>query len=268
MFVTPFRLSPLHTAERSLDAEHFERIANDPSVRSLLGGDGPIVLGPTEQTPNGIVTDTQNFCFKTPNGAFLLWAIGAGRYDVHSLFLPDGRGVEAAQAMGEVAAYMFTHTDCLEGRTTVPAGNAAAGALALRGGFERRFKLEHMPWRNDGTTVQASFLSLTLEKWALTDVGNEVAGHWFHEALERAKQKAGSTRPVHADEPVHDYMAGAAIRMILGGQVDKAINFYNAWAMTAHYATIRLLSKKPVVIDVVDAVIEARPGGMVILTCR
>jgi len=256
-----FPACPLVTAERSFDVEHFERVANDPSVRPFIGGDGDVVL-------KDIVTDPQNFCFKTANGAFLLWALGAGRYDVHSLFLPDGRGLEASQAMWEVAAYMFTHTDCLEGRTTVPEGNAAAGALAMRGGFERRFKLERMPWRNDGTTVKANFLSLTLEKWALTDNGNHVAGDWFHEALERAKVDAGSQQPVHADEPVHDYMAGAAIRMILGGQVDKAINFYNAWAMTAHYATIRLLSKKPVVIDVVDAVIEARPGGMVILSCR
>jgi hypothetical protein len=170
-------------------------------------------------------------------------------------------------AMREVAAYMFTHTDCLEGRTTVPEHHAGAMVLAKRGGFEVRFELRQMPWTSAGT-IQAAFLSLTLEKWALTDLDNRAAGDWFHDGLVAAKEAHGSERPVHPDEPVHDAMAGAAIRMILGGQVDKAINFYNAWALTTRYAPITLLSKKPVVIDIGDAIIEARPGGMVILTCR
>jgi len=266
MHVYPFS-APLVTARRSMNVEHFNAVANHDSVRAGLGGDGPIELGPTKENPAGIVTDLKNYSFETAHGGFILWSLGYGRYDVHSLFTPEGRGQEAQRAMAEVAAYMFTHTDCTEGRTTVPEGNTGAGALAIRGGFERRFELERMPW-TAGETTKAAFLSLTLEKWALTAPIALDAGRWFHQQLDAAKTAARSDRPTHADEAVHDRMAGAVVLMVRGGQAEKAVAFYRTWAMTAHYATITLLSKRPVVIDLVDAVIEASEDGMEILTCR
>lgn len=259
----PFPASPLSIAARSMDVAHFDRIANDPDVRpSLGGGDVPIDLAKAG------ALEVRNYAFKTTNGGFLLWALGSGRYDVHSLFLPAGRGPEACAAMREVSAYMFTHTDCTEGRTTVPEGNSAAMALALRGGFEKRFELERMPWTPEGGTVKATFLALTLEKWALTSQAAKVAGHWFHDCLSAAKDQAGSMQPIHPDEAVHDAMVGAVVLMTLGGQAAKAVAFYNAWALTTRYAPIALISKAPVVIDLVDAVVEAGANHMEILLCR
>lgn len=250
----------LRTVSRSMDAAHFNAIANHDAVRPTLGGDGPMELRP-------VIENARNYAFATPHGGFLLLDCGSGRYDVHSLFLPEGRGREAMDAMREVAAYMFTHTDCTEGLTTVPEGHVGALALATRGGFEQTHVLDHFPWRTDAT-VKASCLSLTLQRWALTSTATLAAGRWFHEVLEHAKIAARSARPVHADEPAHDRFAGAAVLLARGGQVDKAVAFYNMQALRMRYATIALLSKKPATIDVGDAVVEATEDGMAVLLCR
>ena len=65
---------------------------------------------------------------------FLVVAVGSGFYEVHSLFLPEGRGREALRASREATDVMFTATDCLELRTTVPHRNrSAAGCMTPNG---------------------------------------------------------------------------------------------------------------------------------------
>lgn len=255
---------PLELAKRSLNGDHFQRVANDPAVRPSLGGDTPIKL-------KVIIDDVRNnYAFETKHGGFLLWGLGAKRYDVHSLFLPAGRGEEALKAMAETAAYMFTRTDCVEGRTMIPQGNHAARVLAERASFQLAFSLEHYPWTTD-RTVRADFLTLTLERWALTAHGPLAAGRWFHDCLEKEKQAAGSSAPVHPDEETHDRIAGATVMMVFGGQPEKAIEFYNGWALTTRYAPIVQLTKpgaRPCVFDIGDAIIEARSDGMEVILCR
>lgn len=250
----------LETVKRSRNVEHFDRVANHDSVRPHLGGDGELKLAV-------VMDNLQNYAFETPHGGYILLDCGAGRYDVHSFFLPEGRGHEALVAMREVSAYMFTHTDCTEGRTTVPQGNEGAFVLAKRGGFELRFELERMMWRPaEGKTIRASFLALTLEKWALTSLAALDAGRWFHQQLDAAIAGA-----LHPDEAVHDRMVGAAVLMTRNGQPEKAVAFYNAWALTAGYAPITIASRRfarPIVLDVVSALLEVTEDGMEILLCR
>lgn len=245
-----------------MDVEHFNRVANHESVRPRIGGDGPMELKP-------VIDNLANYAFKTEHGGFILLDCGSGRFDVHSIFLPEGRGKEAYDAMANVAEYMFTRTGCVEGRTTIAAEGNAGGALALakRGGFEQRFDLEKMPWKA-GTTTKAVFMALTLEKWALTSPTALEAGRWFHSKLEAEKVASGSAAHVHPEETVHDRMVGAALLMVHGGQPEKAVAFYNVWALMSGYAPIALLTKRPVVIDVVDAIIEATADDMEILRCR
>jgi hypothetical protein len=251
----PIDLTPL-AMRRSLDVAHFNGIANDPSVRPTLGGDGPMDLRP-------VIENLRNFAFKTPHGGYVLLDCGSGRYDVHSFFLPEGRGKEAMDAMREVAAYMFMRTDCTEGRTTIPEGNTGAAALATRGGFEPRFTLDRMVWKANETT-SAVFMALTLEKWMLTSPLPLAAGQWFHRQLDAVKSTA-----LHPDEAVHDRMAGAVVLLTRCGQHEKAVAFYNAFALAANYATISLASRtRPIVLDIVDALIEVTEDGMEILTCR
>lgn len=250
----------LSTIHRSMDGVRWNEIANHESVRPFLGGDGPLELSAIVEAPT-------NFAFATPNGGYILWALGSGRYDVHSLFLPDGRGEEARRAMQQVETFMFSRTDCTEGRTTIAEDNRAAKALALDGGFEKRFELQRMPW-SEGVTKRAEFFALTLERWALTAEQTRRVGQWFHDCLSCVKGETGSTLEIHEDEFVHTRMAGAAALLIHGGQVEKAVAFYNMWALATHYQPITLLSKRPAVIDVGDAIIQANPTNLEIVQCR
>jgi hypothetical protein len=243
-----------------MDAGHFTRIANDPSVRPWLGGRGPIDFTP-------ILEDPANLAFASPHGGIVAVALGSGRYDIHTLFLEAGRGREALETARAVSQFLFTRTDCLEGRTTVPALNRAGRGLALRVGFERRFD-SLLPW-TDGDRIEAGFFSLTLERWALTAPSTAAVGAAFHAELARAKREVGSTLPAHPDDPVHDRMVGAAALLVVGGQAEKGVRFYNVWAQCAQYAPITLVRAHPPILDVVDAVVTVTTvGSFEVLRCR
>lgn len=253
---------PSLAVSRSRDVAHFNAVANDPDVRPLLGGEGPIDL-------TTVLPDPAHFAFQSPHGGFVLCALGQGRYDVHSLFRPAGRGAEAMDAMRSTALYMFTRTDCVEGRTTVPVENLPARALARAAGFDLLFMMP-VPWTAT-ERKQASFWSLSIERWALTAPETLAAGTWFHEQLERAKALHGATVAPHVDDPIHNRMVGAAVLMCRSGQATKAVRFYNAFASQTRYAPVTLLGDPglgPALLDTGDAVIEVTPEGMEILECR
>ena len=243
---------------RTLDATSLTAIANHPDVRPFLGGTAVLDLA-------ALVEDPANITMETAHGGLICIAIGAGRYDVHTLFLPEGRGGEAYDAMCVMADYMFSVTDCTEGRTTVPSMNRGAALAARRAGFELRYTSE-LPWGDSSTA--AEFLALTIERWALRSPMTLALGQWFHETLTEAKKAARSAQPAHADDPVHDHIVGAVGAMARGGQPEKAVRFYNVWAACARYAPIQLLRAHPIIIDVQDAIVEWSGTELEVLRCR
>ena len=58
---------------------------------------------------------------------------------------------------------------------------------------------------------------------------------------------------VHEDDVVHNQYVGATIEMIRGGQVVKAIAFYNRWAVMSNYKKISVVSENPLIIDIDEA---------------
>lgn len=242
---------------RSMDVAHFNQVANDPQVRPWLGGEGPLDL-------TAIVTDPESVAFATAHGGFLCVAQGFSRFEVHSLFLPDRPGGETLHAMREGLDYMFTETHCVELVTKIPQTNRAAAALAGRAGFETRFTAALSPQDPQPT----EYAVLSLDRWAVRSPWAKAMGHWFHDALTDAKTKTGSTFAVHPDDAVHDAMAGATVAMVHAGQVSKAVTFYNQWARWAGYAPIALLRERPVILDIHDAILEARATELEVLRCR
>ncbi len=244
---------------RTMDARHANTVANHPDVRPFLGGDGPIDL-------SAGFADPVNLAFNSPHGAMFCRAIGDGVYDIHSLFLPEGQGKEAHETMRAVAAYMFTKTDGIEGRTIVPVENRAAAIAARREGFRPLFSTRIL-WTG-GVKVDAEVFSLSIDSWAL---GCDEAAEWgerFHRELTAAKTAAGSRLPVHDDDPVHDRMVGATVMMLQAGNAQKAVSFYNVWAGSCGYAPIGIVRSRPLVIDVQDAIVEVTREGMEVLLCR
>lgn len=243
--------------QRTMDPSHLNAVANHPDVRPRLAGEGELDLTP-------LVEDVNNVAYVTPHGGFVVVAVGYARYEVHSLFLPSAPGGHTVRAMKAARDDIFSRTDCLELVTKVREGNRPAAALAQLADFEPRFSSAFSP--HDATPT--TFLGLTIDRWALRSSLPGQMGHWFHQSLTDAKQRAGSGLPVHPDDPIHDAMAGAAVLMLRDGQARKAVSFYNAWARWAGYGTIQLLRDLPTVLDIGDAIIEAHDGRMEVLLCR
>lgn len=249
----------MQTVRRTMVATHINAVSNHPDVRSALGGDG--VLDVT-----ALVSAPGNLAFVSEHGAIVCVGLGSGHYDVHTMFLPDGRGREARAAVVEMLDYMFMKTDCVELRTSVPEDNVAAAAASKHHGFEMLYR-GRLPWTG-GTTVNADFFALSLTRWASRSVAASKYGAWFHQELASAKLDHGSDRHVHDDDPTHDSMVGAAAMMIMSDNVEKGVRFYNVWAGSAGYRSVELLRVRPAVLDIHDAIVEIQPAGMEILQCR
>ena len=246
--------------KRSLNPAPFNAIANHPDVRPWLGGEGPLDLG-------AIVANPAKVPFLHEQGGFICHKIGDGRYEVHSLFLPEGRGGEAVACMREGMVFMFCATDCVELVTKCPDGNGAALGIARVGGFQEQFRRERC-WAFQGDMVGVSHQALSLQRWITRSNECLDRGRWFHEKLEAAKIAKDSNRPIHEDDEAHDRAVGASVLMALAQNPRKAVWAYNRWAVFAGYAPITLLSEAPPVIDVVDAVVAPRGEDMEVMLCR
>jgi hypothetical protein len=235
---------------RTLDAAGFNKIANHPEVRPWIGGEGEIDLTDT-------IADLRNHALQIDGGGFLLLARDQGVYEVHSLFLPEARRRSLA-AMRSGMEYMFVETDAFRLVTQVPDSHRAAAALALRGGFKEWFRLEH------SALGPSSFVSVELDGWIQGHSAFDAAGDWFHDKLREAKGT-----DLHADDAAHTRAVGAAVRMIFAGNAGKGVAAYNRWAVCAGYAPVQILSAAPLVVDVVDAVVQiGEDGDMAILSVR
>jgi len=116
---------------RSFDAQFFNRVVNDPAVHryASLG----LISGPLDVTE--LVLDPNNYLLATEHGGFLGIDRGNGTYEVHTMFLPEGRGKEVKEAAHEAVRYMFTLTPCDRLITHVTLDNRPAELMAKWLGF-------------------------------------------------------------------------------------------------------------------------------------
>jgi len=239
--------------KRTMYADHLNAVANDPSVASGAQIDLTAVL-----------SNPANVAFENEHGGFIFIKDEAARYELHTLFLPEGRGAAVLPNAAEAFRRMFIETDCMEIITKVAGSNRAADMMARRAGFRPIFT-RTAAWV-DGSDL--TFFVMTFDDWRARDGEVALAGHAFHHLLEGAKARTGSTHDNHADDEAHDRAAGAASLMVLAGNAPKAVWAYNRWARFAGYQTIELQAVQPPVIDVRDAVLGVREGKLEVLFCR
>ena len=244
-------------SKRTMNPAGLNAVANDPSVRPWLGGEGALDF-------SQFASDPANVLWEGEGGGFVVLKHEPGLYEVHTLFLPSARGAAAVETSREGLRYMFLATDCVELLTKCPADNPAAIGFARDAGFQLKFTRKG-GWK-DG--VDLYFYSLSFDRWVGRDEVMKLSGEAFHAELERVKAQAGSPLPTHPDDEAHDRTAGAAVEMVRAGNVRKAVWLYNRWARFAGYASIDLLSESPPVIDVRDAIVTVRDGSMEVLLCR
>lgn len=220
--------------ERTFDASFINEVANDPSVRPYIADEtGTIDLSPQ-------VEDRDNVCLIGKHGAFVCFKYFEGYYEVHTMVLQRGRGAWAREFAIAGAHYMFTRTPCLEILTRVPERHKAARQLTEFMDFILRPIDSECKW--NGMQMQCDVYSLTIQDWSLRP--NELLverGVEFHRWLnEQVKEGVP-----HADSYWHNKIVGTCLEMIDGGQVAKAVAWYNRCALAARHETIELLSMEP-----------------------
>jgi hypothetical protein len=253
---------------RSFDAREFNRILNDPAVY-------PFVTLPHLKTLDAspLVDDPRNFLLMADGGGIIFHCLDAGVYEVHTAFLKPDReklsqqGPHIRNACLEAYRFMFTHSDCVELLTKIPAHNRAATIFAPLVGWTKEYQREAV-WPTPDGNVGLSYWSLRYDDWVRKTPDLMSAGRWFHDRLEQECERLGHTLPHHDDDAAHDLHVGSAVEMIYGGQTEKAVILYNRWARFAGYGLIALLCKNPLLIDIGDALIEILPETFKVLKCR
>lgn len=240
---------------RTMEAVFLNEVANHPSVRPRLGGLGLLDLAPLIENP-------ANVTLVAEGGGWIFVAMIPGIYEVHTLFLPHGRGRKFVQAAAHGFRYMFTQTDCLEIVTKCPDDNPGASIASYHLGFRERFRREDA-WVPG---VGVSYRVFSIDDWFVRDAECAHEGHEFHTMIEVAKRQMDSSLAAHPHDRAHDQAVGAAILMAKAGRIDKGMGFYNRWSIFAGYATIETVG--PNAVDVGDAIVEIGDGKLRVLKCR
>lgn len=236
--------------ERIFDGETINRIVNDPSVYPWVRGacEGHLDLSP-------LLKDERHVCLMDRFGGCLFTQQSPGLYEVHTQFLPEGRGAKALSVVHEALRYMFTRTDAVEIWTRCPKGNLAARALSRAiGGREEM--IVKQGWVQDGKVIPAAIFSLTIQEWMKTAPGLVEVGKWFHERLEEEWHLLGLTEAFHEDDDSHNRFVGACVEMVRSGQPHKGAIFYNRVAAMEGKHPIRVIGIDPVVIDIGQVCLE------------
>lgn len=246
---------------RETDAHWLNRVVNDPSVYENVRGyhQGRLDLSEALHKP-------QNVLLSGEHGCIIFDCQMPGLYEAHTTVLPAGRGAWTLEMVNEALRWMFCKTDAIEIFTRVPKGNLAARALvrAIHGTFEFRRK---DGWVKDNDPIPADMFSIDFKQWARTAPGLPERGAWFHHRLEEEYTRLGRKEPSHDDDAVHDRYVGAAVEMILGGQPDKGVLFYNRWALMAGYQPVSIVAREPLTINIADALIIVRGDDFWVPAC-
>jgi hypothetical protein len=248
---------------RETDARHLNAVANHPAVLPFvsLPGQDAIDLAP-------VVADRRNIALACEGGGFVCVWQEPGIYEVHSLFLPEARGVGARAAAREAIHGMFLQGDAMELLTKVPVGNVRAEALARRCGFRLDFEREGAwVWRGQSAAVRYYALRYPDYVAAYAD-DLEAHGRWFHDKLDVEEARRGIVNE-HPEDRAHHIHAGAVVRMILSGQVAKGVVLYNRWARFAGYDPISVVSTDPLVVDVGSGILlTPSSDGFEVVPCQ
>lgn len=229
---------------RTFDVGAVAAVMNHESVRPYIGPGGDHV------DPAPFIADARNVALWGEHGGHLFSWYAPGVYEVHTQFLPAGRGEHALKASHGAVFEMFTKTDCMEVLTRIQASNKAAIRLALAVGFEFVFENERPEWG------AMRYYKLDYHKWVNTCPYLPAIGEWFHERLESER----GSPPGHDEDPAHDRYVGATVEMMLCGNVAKGIHTYNRWSRLAGFCPLVVVNDDPLTLHLGDGLIEIGNG--------
>ena len=116
----------------SRDVHFINTVMNDPTVHPWisLGQEGPLDM-------TALLEDPRNLFLCNEWGGFMFVYKGENVYEVHTQFLPGGRGQTVREAAKEAMAFMFTQTACEAITTYCPLDNPPARFLAKGAGMNK-----------------------------------------------------------------------------------------------------------------------------------
>jgi hypothetical protein len=252
---------PQVSIERTFSAKRLNEILNHPDVR-------PWVADPAEGAIDitSAVRNQNNVLLLGAFGGCLCFKLAPGLYEVHSQFLPEGRGPWALAFVKAGAHWMFTNTDALEIVTRVPYGHQAARTLTVAAGMQLEFT------RPDGCMFEGKLTpvdiyTMSLQHWLQKASSLIERGRRVHEEMYAQAKELGVKDKPHADDPDHNRVVGAAFEMAMGGQLMKAIGAYNRWATLSRHAPISLISATPPTIKFDIGLMKIVNGKIEITPC-
>lgn len=148
--------------DRTFDHERADFIINHPDVLPFVSFDDtplPISIEP-------LVEDTRNYLFLSQSGGFFLHCKNEAQsaYELHTFYLPDGRGREVHDAARGMFEFMFCKTSATRIYTTVP-DDAPHARPPLSFGWHPSFTRGDLFTRK-GHRIGAQFWRLEFWDWA------------------------------------------------------------------------------------------------------
>lgn len=192
---------------RHTDARLLNEIANDPAVRPWVGN---TELGVLDLSP--IAADERNYVLLGEHGGFVCLFLMEGIYECHALFKRGTRPEVAQMVAREGAAWMFIRTPCIEILTRIPDGHIATKSLAARIGFRAIFSGGWEAFAGKSRPVDV--YRLGLDDWLAATCENDGTGY-----------------------------VGAARAMLEAGRQEKALAWYDRWALLARQPIARTIAE-------------------------
>lgn len=249
---------------RETTAERINRLANLPEVHPhiSLPGQGEIDL-------SGFVAKPENVVLMDPAGSVGICfdRLTPGIYEAHTQAAPEARGAKCLATVRAMLDFMFLMTDAVEIWTRCPVHNPAAEGLARAVGGTLDFERPAM-WPTENGPVAVRFYCLNFATWARTAAVLPPLGRWFHERLEAENARLGIADELHDDDEAHDRHVGAAVGMILGGQIEKGVTLYNRAAVVAGYGLIAVMNRDPLILHIGTHVLRVHGSDFEVLPLK
>lgn len=224
---------------RDFSANAVNAVLNNPEVRPWVAdmGEGAIDL-------TRAVANTNNILLMGEFGGCMFYRIMDGMYEVHTQVLPEGRGQWVKDFLMAVRHFIWTRTDAIEVTTRVPHGHEGAKRAAEFAGMTYEFTRPDC-CRFRGADTPVDIYSERIQDWTPKAPFLVDKGEWLHKQMVKEAKRVGIKEKPHDDDENHNRYVGAALEMMRGGQFQKAVAFYNRWAVASRHATIKLISVSP-----------------------
>lgn len=229
---------------REFDATHINQIINHPDIRPWMGDGG---IDKLNLQP--VLDNEKNILLMGEHGGCLFTYIFPGVYEVHTQILPEGRGEWAVRLVHTIAHWLFTRTDAYEVLTRVPREHKGARQLADQIYFKFEFTPE-MPCVCNGKSMPVDVYSMRIQDWILKAPFVVERGMWFHKRAKEESEKIGLSQWVHEGDENHHRYVGAAVEMVMSGQTEKSLFFYNRWAVISRHTPAYVVSLEDRVIKI------------------